>query len=240
MTEHPVPGKVIIPHRQSIPFTLIELLVVIAIIAILAAMLLPALNKARETARKITCLSQLKTMASATQLYADSNQEHIPPGHRYNSWKAADFWWSVLIMTINPQAPAKNMNAVMTGYYKIFVCPTEKIPTGANPNFRYTHYSVNKYFVHCNAPVRKLSAAKKPSVVVLHTDSNIISSYITGSDALNYVSQRHGRGRTNSSFMDGHAEFRLLSKDAYSVEKLKTGYSNPCDKASGTCATECH
>ena len=240
MAEHPVTGKVIIPRRQFLPFTLIELLVVIAIIAILAAMLLPALNRARETARKITCLSQLKTMASATQLYADSNQEHITPGHRYNSWKAADFWWSILIMTINPQAPAKNMNAVMTGYYKNFVCPTEKIPTGASPNFRYSHYSINKYFVHCNAPVRKLSAAKKPSVVVLHTDSNITSSFITGSDALGYVSQRHGRGRTNSSFMDGHAEFRQLSKDVYSVEKLKTGYSSPCGNATGTCATECH
>ena len=239
MTEHPLTGKVIIPRRQSIPFTLIELLVVIAIIAILAAMLLPALNRARETARKITCLSQLKTMASATLMYADNNAERIPPGHRYNSWKGADFWWSILIMTVNPKAPARGYNNAMTGYYKIFSCPTEKIPTGANPNFRYTHYSVNKYFVHCNAPVRKLSAAKKPSVVVLHMDSNIISSYITGSDALNYVSQRHGRGRTNSSFMDGHAEFRLLSKDAYSVEKLKTGYSNPCDKQAGTCATEC-
>ena len=235
----------LIPHLSCLKretacrFTLIELLVVIAIIAILAAMLLPALNRARETARKITCLSQLKTMASATQLYANSNQERIPPGHRYNSWKGADFWWSILIMTVNPKAPASSYNNAMTGYYKIFSCPTEKIPTGASPNFRYSHYSINKYFVHANAPVRKLSAAKKPSVVVLHTDSNNRDSFVIGSDGLGYVSQRHGRGRTNSSFMDGHAEFRELAKDTYLVQTLKTGYSNPCDKQTGTCATEC-
>ena len=105
-------------------FTLIELLVVIAIIAILAAMLLPALNKARESARKIACLSQLKTMASATLMYADQNGERIPPGLRYNSWSAGNFWWSILIQTVNTKAPSKNYNTVMNGYYKIFVCST--------------------------------------------------------------------------------------------------------------------
>ncbi len=60
------------------PFTLIELLVVIAIIAILAAMLLPALSAARERARSTTCINKLKQIGLATFMYADSNQSSVP------------------------------------------------------------------------------------------------------------------------------------------------------------------
>ena len=225
-------------------FTLIELLVVIAIISILAAMLLPALSKAREAARRITCLSQLKTMAFATQMYADDNDGRIPPGLRYNSWSANNTWWSILIQTLNSNAKALANGKAMTGVYKIFACPSEGTPTGSNSSdFQYTHYGVNVRFTHYSAPVRKIVSATGASAVVMQMDSNVRNSYaiITDKKTNQGPSQRHGQKRTNTSFLDGHAESRSLSEDSYGIDKLKEGYRNPCDKAttSSNAAVDC-
>ena len=67
----------------SLEFTLIELLVVVAIIAILAAMLMPALQQARETAKAISCTSKEKQIHSAVTFYADANGECLPAGAKW-------------------------------------------------------------------------------------------------------------------------------------------------------------
>ncbi len=67
-------------------FTLVELLVVIGIIAVLIAILLPALNRARESARRVSCLSNLRSIGQMLNIYANANKLYVPIGRRSDSW----------------------------------------------------------------------------------------------------------------------------------------------------------
>ena len=81
-------------------FSLIELLVVVAIIAILAAILLPALIKARERARRVVCMSNQKQLILAVSLYSDEHNGKLPSGHKHENYPS---WDNEVLDGLSPQ-----------------------------------------------------------------------------------------------------------------------------------------
>jgi prepilin-type N-terminal cleavage/methylation domain-containing protein/prepilin-type processing-associated H-X9-DG protein len=93
-------------------FTLIELLVVIAIIGILAAMLLPALARAKESAKTIACVNDLRQLGLAAMMYVSDNNNYYPPRSSTNRWP-------------------NMLEAEYAGNLNILLCPSEIIPNPA-------------------------------------------------------------------------------------------------------------
>ena len=101
--------------RKSAGFTLVELLVVIAIIGILVALLLPAVQAAREAARRIKCTNNLKQLALAAHNYADSYGS-FPSGWIYSGTANSEVWgWSALLLPYAEQQPLHDQLRVTQG-----------------------------------------------------------------------------------------------------------------------------
>lgn len=128
-------------------FTLIELLVVIAIIAILAAMLLPALAAAKRKAYASNCLSNLKQTGTALQMYCNDSNDWLPPGQSqsnpaygltlgqipvYNSGSNCKKWLPYYLVNYLSLKDPSNVPSTTNAVVKVFVCPgyMSQIPVG--------------------------------------------------------------------------------------------------------------
>ena len=110
--------------RKGRGFTLIELLVVIAIIAILAAMLLPALSKAKQRAYQMACIGNLKQVGISLKMYVDDNNDYFPEAANPNA--TPPLLWTT---SLQPYLPlSRNPTGVATygSENRVFVCPSAK------------------------------------------------------------------------------------------------------------------
>ena len=138
--------------RQTRSFTLIELLVVVAIIAILASLLLPALSKARNKAREISCTNNMKQIIGFTLLYTDDNEGYRPLWNEAGSWKDLGLEKRGLEMALAPYVGTEATAGHLTAGADLYVCASS--PISWNPNYqggKYSHgssygnYNTNAY-----------------------------------------------------------------------------------------------
>ncbi len=207
-----------ITTNRKAGFTLIELLVVIAIIAILIGLLLPAVQKVREAAARMSCQNNLKQLAIGLHAYHDANGT-LPPGHDDNGFSS----WAYILPYIeqgniyteinfgincNINAPGVNA-APMAAVIKTLICPSDTVaavPTQWAPS----NYRVNQGSqIQWTPATTGANATLPPPDGPFYLDSAIKLIYITDGTSNTAMASEHPMGSFNPAVMDPNNTQRL-------------------------------
>ena len=227
--------------KKQTVFTLIELLVVIAIIAILAAMLLPALAKAREKARNISCVNNLKQIFTGAYMYTDNYDDTLPRVNtsydvKYeNVSTTGDSWFGLINFYVTNE--------------KTFECPADtakvnaktaiadqdenkfKLSYGMNGISNIVDADQKTKYGTCSNVAPNLTV-ENPSQTLMMADVGVqctaLYPYVntTVMEGDGFLAYRHG-DRFNVAFFDGHAEgfTNKVNADAF-IGKIKLGLTS--------------
>jgi prepilin-type N-terminal cleavage/methylation domain-containing protein/prepilin-type processing-associated H-X9-DG protein len=193
-------------------FTLIELLVVIAIIAILMAILMPALHRVREQGKRTACLNNIKQLAIAWNMYCDDNDDRMVYSNTHAGNSTAWLQWEA------NQTEAQQLEWVRKGYLYRY-CPNAsayRCPTGLRGEV-VTYSIVDRMNGHLAIPGDTPEPLKKRAqirnqtqqIVFLDEGRMSVSSWTVSyyqEKWWDQITARHGDG-TNFSFADGHSEY---------------------------------